>query len=296
MYVRRDIEPKIIWHFSWLPVSIFTAISLCVYLLYTQMKIAWLAIPFLPVTTIGTAVAFYVGFKNNASYERLWEARKIWAEIEHLSRFWAMLVLKTKGRTKFSRAEELRRELIYRHLAWINCLRIQLRHRKMFLDEESHNLSQVKIVQHQAELHDFEMEIAKVLQQFTSEEELAQLRNKRNVAVELLSLQLRALEALQDDVIEPDYAKLVDTIGSCSQQQAAAERIGSFPFPRQYAYMSTLFVNIFVVLLPFSLIGELYKTDAGMAWLTVPFSVLIAWVFHTMEKVGEESSSLVLTD
>ncbi len=29
-------------------------------------------LPWLPVSVIGTAVAFYVGFKNNQAYDRLW--------------------------------------------------------------------------------------------------------------------------------------------------------------------------------------------------------------------------------
>ena len=34
------------------------------------------SIPWLPVSVIGTAVAFYVGFKNNQSYDRMWEGSK----------------------------------------------------------------------------------------------------------------------------------------------------------------------------------------------------------------------------
>ena len=43
-------------------------------------------IPWLPVSVVGTAVAFYVGFKNNQAYDRLWEARKIWGGIVNDSR------------------------------------------------------------------------------------------------------------------------------------------------------------------------------------------------------------------
>jgi len=38
------------------------------------------------VSVIGTAVAFYVGFKNNQAYDRMWEARKIWGGIVNDSR------------------------------------------------------------------------------------------------------------------------------------------------------------------------------------------------------------------
>ena len=49
----------------------------------------WISIPWLPISVIGTAVAFYVGFKNNSAYDRLWEARKIWGGIVNTSRMWA---------------------------------------------------------------------------------------------------------------------------------------------------------------------------------------------------------------
>lgn len=49
-----------------------------VFALYALGDLAFLRVPFLPIATIGTAVAFYVGFKNNAAYERFWEGRKIW--------------------------------------------------------------------------------------------------------------------------------------------------------------------------------------------------------------------------
>ena len=34
-----------------------------------------------PISVLGITVAFYLGFKNNASYDRTWEARKIWGGI-----------------------------------------------------------------------------------------------------------------------------------------------------------------------------------------------------------------------
>ena len=43
-------------------------------------------VPRLPLSVIGTAVAFHIGFKNNSSYDRMWEARKIWGAIVNSSR------------------------------------------------------------------------------------------------------------------------------------------------------------------------------------------------------------------
>ncbi len=52
---------------------------------------SWLTVPWLPIALIGTAVAFITGFKNNASYARLWEARQIWGGIVNTSRSFGVM-------------------------------------------------------------------------------------------------------------------------------------------------------------------------------------------------------------
>lgn len=47
-------------------------------ILFQVLGWKWLGIPWLPIAMIGTAVAFLVAFKNNASHDRMWEARKAW--------------------------------------------------------------------------------------------------------------------------------------------------------------------------------------------------------------------------
>lgn len=86
MYVQRRFPFKsvIIWTkreiiFFLIFVSIVTA-------LYEVLDIKWLQVPLSPVALIGTAVAFMVGFQNNAAYDRIWEARKIWGGIVNTSR------------------------------------------------------------------------------------------------------------------------------------------------------------------------------------------------------------------
>ena len=59
---------------------------------YHFFKWDWLLLPWLPIALLGTAVAFVVGFKNNASYDRLWEARRIWGAITNFSRSWGVMV------------------------------------------------------------------------------------------------------------------------------------------------------------------------------------------------------------
>ena len=55
----------------------FLILALVPVILYDIFDMKWLHLPWLPIALIGTAVAFVVGFQNNAAYDRIWEARKI---------------------------------------------------------------------------------------------------------------------------------------------------------------------------------------------------------------------------
>ena len=64
----------------------FWAILIVFFEIYLDDHNVNFAIPFLPLSTIGMAAVFYLGFKNNAAYDRFWEARKIWGMIVNYSR------------------------------------------------------------------------------------------------------------------------------------------------------------------------------------------------------------------
>lgn len=75
------------------------------------------------------------------------------------------------------------------------------------------------------------------------------------------------------------------------EHQGKCERIKKFPLPRQYANMSRYFVNIFIFLLPFSLIPEMMKLGILGFWLSIPIPALIGWVYAMMEAVGDSSEN-----
>ncbi|MEM1137338.1 MAG: bestrophin family ion channel, partial [Bacteroidota bacterium] len=114
----------------------FAIISALPTLLYYFLEWHWLALPSLPVSLIGTAVAFNIGFKNNNSYSRLWEARKIWGGIVNTSRSWGIMCMDYIS-TQFTDREfteeqlySFKQKLIHRHIAWLTALRHQLRSSK----------------------------------------------------------------------------------------------------------------------------------------------------------------------
>lgn len=71
-------------------------------------------LPWQPVSVLGIGVAFYLGFKNSASYDRTWEARKIWGGIVNSSRSFAA---STISFIKNDPDGKIKKELIYRHIA-----------------------------------------------------------------------------------------------------------------------------------------------------------------------------------
>ena len=87
-------------------------------------------IPLSVIATLGTAVAILLGFKNNSAYDRWWEARKIWGGIVNQSRFLSSQLITYVDKGDQCHSEEhqqLLTELVNRHLAYINVLRLRLR-------------------------------------------------------------------------------------------------------------------------------------------------------------------------
>ncbi len=77
MHAGRRFNVKELFLWSWHDTKwlIFIAIvPTFIYIFITKS----IAIPWQPVALLGTALSFIVGFKNNASYARLWEARQIY--------------------------------------------------------------------------------------------------------------------------------------------------------------------------------------------------------------------------
>src|SRR4029077_16624196 len=83
------------------------------------------------------------------------------------------------------------------------------------------------------------------------------------------------------------------------EQQGRAERIKNIPYPRQHAFINSLFVRILCVLLPFGVMGEFARLDGvvdgwakgNMVWLGVPLSILISWMYASLDQVGESTEN-----
>ncbi|MFT6377962.1 MAG: putative membrane protein, partial [bacterium] len=75
-----------------------------------------------PFSLIGLALSIFLGFRNNACYDRFWEARKHWGSLVNNSRTFARSVS-----LYVADHDGLRRELVLRQLAFVHALRMHLR-------------------------------------------------------------------------------------------------------------------------------------------------------------------------
>jgi putative membrane protein len=80
----------------------------------------------LPFTLVGIALGIFLGFRNNASYDRWWEGRKLWGALVNTTRSFARQSLTLVGpRVAESEGEsvaQLRRELVLRIIAFAHAL------------------------------------------------------------------------------------------------------------------------------------------------------------------------------
>jgi len=92
MHIKKTFTiPETLWWTRY-EMLLFFGIGTAWVSFYYFLDLAWLKVPWTPLALIGTAVAFVIGFQNNAAYGRIWEARKIWGGIVNTSRTFGMLV------------------------------------------------------------------------------------------------------------------------------------------------------------------------------------------------------------
>jgi putative membrane protein len=254
--------------------------------LYQFLPTGWLTIPWVAIALVGTAAAFIVGFKNTQTYNRLWEARMIWGAIVNSSRTWGILV------KDFVKADEsVHKVLIYRHFAWLTALRFQLRKpqtwensTKKSYNVEYHNFYKVP---------EWQTTIEENLMSYLNEQELNSLLKKKNRATQLIAMQSTHLRELKEKQLIGDYeyVEMEKRLADLYDQQGKCERIKNFPYPRQFASINLYFIWLFIILLPFGLLNEFAKLGGQLIWLNVPCTVLVGWVFMSMEKVGESTEN-----
>lgn len=302
MFIERGFSIKRIWQFSGKYIIILTAWSALVVLIYEIFHLSWLKIPWLPLSLIGTAVAFYLGFKNNSAYDRMWEARKIWGAIVNSSRAWGTCV-KNYISNHFADEDyppeelyELKKKLIYRHIGWLYALRSQLLIPTTWEHSSQGGKQGRRAAYYQRTfgtgLVDDEVTESE-LSKFLPPDEYEKLIHYKNTATQIIDQQGIDLAVIHRLGLIDSFRhmELQKILYHFYEHQGKAERIKKFPLPRQYGNMSFLFVALFIFLLPFGMVTEFAKLGDWGVLLSIPFTGLVAWVYFMMEMVGDYSEN-----
>lgn len=271
--------------------------------LYYFFDLEWLKIPWTPLALIGTAVAFVIGFQNNSAYGRIWEARKIWGGIVNTSRTFGMFVQDMVGNGQVAEKSsqvELNEEvkiLTHRHIAWMTALRHAMRSSRPWetVMTEKANRKWGEMIKPP----ELQSNVGDDLKPYLSDEDMDYIMSKNNKQTALLYLQSHHLRKLKEKGIvwEFSFLELENVLKELFTLQGKSERIKNFPYPRQFATLNHYFMWVLILLLPLAIIPQFAEIGAEInsvhstigsifIWLSIPFYVAIAWVFHTMEKIG----------
>lgn len=250
----------------------------------------FISFPWQPIAIMGTAVAFIVGFKNNASYSRLWEARQIYGAIINDSRSFGYILRDSLSQKNPGKVKEM----FLRHYAWLTALRFQLREPRAW-----ENMNTVQFDEY-ARKYDIPERLSKLddeLKNYLSDQELQYILSKKNRATQLMANQSKELsEAYANGEINDfQWTQINQQLVKFTDNQGKAERIKNFPYPRNFSSITTYLLLLFIAFVPFGLLKEFDKLGEGTffegvtLWFNIPFSLLVTWCFHTLDNVGEAS-------
>ena len=309
MYTKRIYSPGALLLWTRHDLLRFVLIATMPVVVYSLLGQRWLQLPWLPIALVGTAVAFILAFQNNASYDRTWEARKIWGGIVNASRSWAFMArdfVTNEFAGESASDEELaaiRRRLVIRQAAWMTALRHGLRQARPW-ESLQRCLRTDREWTERIAVQERRVGLSEELEGYLSEALQAEALARANPAAQVLSIQSRELGELKARGLIDNFRhiELERMLVTFCELQGKCERIKNFPYPRQYATLNAVFVWIFICLLPLGLVAEFdsvgreleaaYPTVGRFfVWMSVPLSVTVMWVFHTIGRIGQVSEN-----
>jgi len=206
-----------------------------------------------PFSILGLMLSLLLGFRNNASYARWWEARQQLGDLLVQARSLARLSVCYLGQTPQQQAVQLRVITLVR--AFSRVLLRSLRN----------------------------PDVRSCLDDLLSRQDAAMVYQARNPADQLLrmlsaEIAMAQRTGLLSDILVTTFEGRVTALATV---QAACERLQNTPIPFAYMLLVHRTAYIFCFLLPFGLVGS-----TGTA---TPFiSALVAYAFFGLDALSEE--------
>ncbi len=198
-------------------------IGLVVHYLTSEFKAIIPEMPIAIPAFIGTAISVILSFKLNQSYDRWWEARKVWGSIVNDSRSFILQLQSFVSPEKQAQVKQI----AYRHIAWCYSLGQSLRG----LDPTQN------------------------LENLISQDDLTSLARHNNKPLALLQLNSRQITDLKSDNELNTFChiQINNTMVNFSNAMGMAERIKNTVFPVTYRMFLHFFIYVFAVTLSIAL-------------------------------------------
>lgn len=211
----------------------------------------------IPFTLIGLPLAIFLGFRNNAAYDRYWEGRKLWGEVVLRSRNLARQCLTLIGPAPLEQAGlvDVRTRMIHRAIAFAHALRHHLR--------DSDSIAELKPL-----LEEDEWRRAK------------KASNQYHFLMDRMGEDLR--RCMDQGRIDSCLVNAIDaTLSAMVAAAASCERIKNTPIPFSYTLLLHRTAYLYCFLLPFGLVDSI-------GFMT-PFVVgIVAYTFFGLDALGDE--------
>ena len=205
-----------------------------------------------PFTLVGISLAVFLGFRNTVSYERYWEARKLWGQLLNVSRSLARQALSA---TQWPPDGAETRGFVLALAAFAHALKHQLRG------------------------SDPAPELKDLLPAPSLQRVLAS--RYRPVAILLLLGQQLGDARRGGQISEMMALAMEGNLNQLSEVVGGCERIASTPIPMPYAVLLHRTVYGFCMALPFGLAST-------VGWLTPLFAVFISYTFIALDAIADE--------
>lgn len=248
---RVFVFARVVFVWQWKFTAFFILAALAVTAAVEIFNLSFLELPTLPLAVVGAALGIFVSFRTNQAYDRWWEGRKLWGRMINESRHWASQA------TKYVDGEQVKRDLVHRHSAYVHALRCLLRQQDPFEDEDF--MARVGVF----------------------EDDLTRLRGESNLTHALLDDQLEALVDLNKGEELNDFrlSSMDETLRQLINIQGGCERIKKTPMPPLYGLLAVRLVQFYSVLFPLAVVGAL-------GWWTIPVTLLVCTAFSLIAEAG----------
>lgn len=213
--MRGSIVPKIAPH-----ILAFAAWGALVVTLDHRFRLGTERLGVAPFAILGVTLSIYLGFRNNAAYERWWEARKLWGQLVYEVRSLARATISATS-------TEQARPMLMETLAFCHLLRGSLRGvdatsaaAALLTDDSSFDAGSI---------------------------------NAQDAAVRAMGARLARWR--RDSLVEPVDVRIIDEhLSAVAAVAAGCERIATTPVPFAYTLLLHRSTYVFCALLPFGLV------------------------------------------